>query len=71
MRNKKSPRAMLAPDETIGHLGKVCLVKKADGRHDLIGGTSAERTSVRKWCERHAPFLVFLESPREELFLAA
>ena len=61
MKIKKSYRLRLAPDEIIGHFGKVQLVRKHDGRHELVGGTEDERLKVMKWCRRFASFLVFVE----------
>jgi len=39
--------------------GTVKLVRKADGRPDLEGGTAYDQAAVRKWCLRFAPFLGF------------
>jgi hypothetical protein len=62
MKIKKSYRLRLAPDEIIGHFGKVQLVRKHDGRHVLLGGEEDERLKVRQWCDRFAPFLEFVEA---------
>ena len=69
MKIKKSYSLKLAPDEIIGHFGKVQLVRKHDGRHELVGGTEDERQRVRQWCDRFASFLDFVE--RVEVAVAA
>ncbi len=61
MRMKKPYRFRLAPDEIVGHFGKVRLVRKHDGRHVLRGGTREQRLSVRQWCDQYASFLVWVE----------
>ena len=65
MKIKKSYRLRLAPDEIVGHFGKVQLVRKHDGRHVLVGATENERLKVRQWCNRWASFLVFVERVEE------
>ena len=60
MRMKKSHRFRLAPDEIVGHFGKVKLVQRHDGRHILRGGTREQRQGVRQWCAQYAPFLEFV-----------
>ena len=57
----KKFRLRPALDEIIGHFGHVQLVRKYDGRHELLGGTEDERLRVRQWCDRFASFLVFIE----------
>jgi hypothetical protein len=71
MRNKKSYKVILAPDEIIGHFGRVQLVKTADGSHRLVGGTMEQRAAVRKWCERFAIFVVFSEPSSLEISFVA
>jgi len=52
-----------APDEIVAKFGLVHLVRKADGRHGLTGGTPIDRAKARKWCAQHTPF-VKLIAPR-------
>jgi hypothetical protein len=42
-----------APDEIVAKFGLVHLVRKADGRHGLTGGTPIDRAKARKWCAHH------------------
>jgi hypothetical protein len=48
----------------IATFGSARLVRKADGRHELIGGTAADCTEAREWCSLFAPEVVFSPSPR-------
>jgi len=41
--------------ETIARFGAARLVRKLDGRHELIGGTPAEHSAARDWCSLFAP----------------
>jgi hypothetical protein len=45
--------------ETIARFGAARLVRKLDGRHELIGGTPAEHSAAREWCSLFAPKIVF------------
>ena len=45
------------PNETIATFCTVRPVRKADGRHELMGGTAYDQATVRKWCRRFAPFV--------------
>jgi hypothetical protein len=44
---------------TIAHFGPARLVRKPDGRHELIGGTTGHRVAAREWCSIFAPEVVF------------
>jgi hypothetical protein len=57
------------PDETIARLGNVSLVRKSNGRHDLIGGTMTGRKKARKWCACFAPFIEFNDLTTQKLWL--
>jgi len=56
MRNK-SINARFIPCEVIARLGPVQVVKQAENRHKLIGGTLHERIKVQEWCLEYAPFV--------------
>jgi len=71
MRIKKSYKVHSAPDEIIGHFGQVRLVRKADGKHELVGGTMEAQATVRNWCGLYAPFVVFAEPAEHEVAQAA
>jgi len=71
MRIKKSYKVHAAPDEIIGHFGQVRLVRKAAGKHKLVGGTTEAQATVRKWCSIYAPFVVFVEPAKHEVVLTA
>jgi len=59
MNIKNSISCWPVPDEIIVKFGRVHLVRKADGRHVLIGGTPGEQAKARRWCHRRAPFVTF------------
>ena len=56
MRNK-SINARFTPCEVIAKLGPVQVVKQAENRHKLIGGSLHDRLKVQEWCLEHAPFV--------------
>lgn len=43
----------------IARFGDAKLVKKANGRHELLGGTADDQTNAREWCSFFAPEVVF------------
>lgn len=57
--------------ETLAFFGKAKLIRKFDGRHELVGGTAEDRTTARKWCSLFAPDVVFSDSSRHEFALVA
>ena len=69
MRIKKSYEIHPAPDEIVGHLGQVQLVRKADGKHELVGDTAKAQAMVRNWCAGYAPFLEFVGEAEDEVLL--
>jgi hypothetical protein len=56
----------LAPVKTIARFGAARLVRKLDGRHELIGGTPDDRSAAREWCSLFAPEIVFTAGTRLE-----
>ena len=56
MRNK-SINARFIPCEVIAKLGPVQVVKQAENRHKLIGGSLHDQIKVQEWCLEHAPFV--------------
>jgi len=46
-----------ALDEIVAKFGPVHLVRKAEGRHNLTGGTPTDRAKAMKWCAHHTPFV--------------
>jgi len=65
MKNSKSARfqvslsAFVASCEIIAVFGMARLVKKTDGRHELIGGTRDDHAAAREWCSLFDHELVF------------
>lgn len=47
----------------IATFGLARLVRNADGRHELIGGTASDCIEAREWCSLFAPEIVFSRSP--------
>jgi hypothetical protein len=60
----------LAPVETIARFGTARLVRKLDGRHELIGGTAEHHAAAREWCSLFAPEIVFTPACRPASALA-
>ena len=58
-------------DETLAFFGKARLIRKSDGRHELVGGTADDRTTAREWCSLFAPDVVFSDASRQEIVLSA
>jgi len=54
----------LANVETIARFRAARLVRKLDGRHELIGGTPSEHSAAREWCSIFAPEIVFTSAPQ-------
>lgn len=54
----------------IARFGEAKLVKKADGRHELIGGTAGDQTNAREWCSLFAPEVVFSGPSRNSAGIA-
>jgi hypothetical protein len=48
-----------APDETLARFSRARLIRKANGAHELIGGSKSEQRLARSWCESFAPFVGF------------
>ena len=55
-----------AGHRVIATFGAARLVRQADGRHELVGGTMADRTQAREWCSLFAPEVVFSPAPRTQ-----
>ena len=55
MKLTKSIWLGLSPVETIARFGAARLVRKLDGRHELIGGTAEDHAAAREWCSLFAP----------------
>ena len=49
--------------ETIAIFGAARLVKKLDGKIELIGGTADDHAAAREWCALFAPDIVFANKP--------
>jgi hypothetical protein len=58
-----SIRVLPAGHRIIARFGVARLVKKTDGRHELIGGTTDDHTDAREWCSLFAPEVVFSGQP--------
>ena len=43
----------------VARFGPARLIRKPDGRHELIGGTADHRATAREWCSLFAPEIVF------------
>ena len=54
----------------IAAFGTARLVKKSDGRHELIGGTADDHAAAREWCSLFAHEVVFRSAPRRNSVIA-
>jgi hypothetical protein len=52
-----------AGHEVVAGFGAARLVRRADGRHELLGGTAADHAEAREWCSLFAPEVVFTAAP--------
>jgi hypothetical protein len=52
-----------ADRQIIASFGTARLVRKSDGRHELIGGTVDDHAAAREWCSLFAPEVVFASVP--------
>ena len=50
--------------ELIAIFGSARLVRKTDGRHELVGGTADELVDAREWCSLYAHGVVFTSQLR-------
>ena len=53
--------------ETMATFGAARLVKKLNGKIELIGGTAADQADAREWCSLFAPEVVFASTPGRSL----
>jgi len=53
----------LMQPETVAVFGRARLVKRIDGRHELIGGSRADHFTAREWCSLFHHELVFSSRP--------
>jgi hypothetical protein len=51
--------ALMFQSTTIARFGPARLVRKPNGRHELIGGSTGHRVAAREWCSIFAPEVVF------------
>ena len=61
------PRATLhafPASRVIATFGAARLVRTADGRHELLGGTAEDSRQAREWCSLFAPEVVFPPATR-------
>ncbi len=50
--------------EVLAHFGQARLVKKLDGKLELVGGTEEDRTAAREWISLFFHEAVVREAPR-------
>jgi hypothetical protein len=56
--------------QLVAIFGTARLVKKSDGRHELIGSTADDHAAAREWCSLFALEVVFTSAPRRNLAFA-
>ena len=57
--------------ETMATFGAARLVKKLNGKIELIGGTADDHADAREWCSLFAPEVVFGRQPARDHTFAA
>jgi len=50
-------------EETVAVFGRARLIRRIDGRHELIGGSWADHFAAREWCSLFQHELVFSCTP--------
>jgi hypothetical protein len=55
----------LLQPEIVAVFGRARLVRRIDGRHELVGGTWADHLAAREWCSLFEHELVFSSSPAD------
>jgi hypothetical protein len=50
--------------EVVATFGQAQLIKKSDGRHELIGGTRNDHVNAIEWCSLFHHGLVFTQGKR-------
>jgi len=53
----------LLHEETVAVFGRARLIRRTDGRHELIGGSRADHFAAREWCSLFQHELVFSGTP--------
>jgi hypothetical protein len=53
----------LMQQEIVAVFGQARLVRRIDGRHELIGGSQADHFAAREWCSLFQHELVFSSVP--------
>jgi hypothetical protein len=49
-------------DEVVRGFGNACLIKRTDGRHELVGGNENNFTEAKEWVSLFAHEIVFKRS---------
>ena len=51
-------------DEVLAYFGQALLVKRLDGKLELVGGTEGDRTAAREWISMFFHEAIVTEGPR-------
>jgi hypothetical protein len=53
---------VINPWKIINHFGNALLVQRADGKHELVGGSDGDYTAAKEWVSLFAHEIVFTRS---------
>jgi hypothetical protein len=53
---------MINPWKIINHFGNALLVRRIDGKHELVGGSDGDYTAAKEWVSLFAHEIVFTRS---------
>jgi hypothetical protein len=53
----------MVEEKLVATFGRARLVRRANGRHVLLGGNASDHAAAREWCALFAPEVVFASLP--------
>jgi hypothetical protein len=59
MKIKTITKRIVNTAKVINHFGNAWLIRRANGRHELIGGTDSDFTAAKEWASLFAHDVVF------------
>jgi hypothetical protein len=57
---------IINPARILNRFGKAWLIKRANGKHELVGGTADDCTEAKEWASLSAHEIVFTQSVSRE-----
>jgi hypothetical protein len=62
MKTHHNCTSIINPWKIINHFGNALLVRRTDGKHDLIGGSDSDYTAAKEWVSLFAHEIIFTRS---------